>query len=109
MSVHDEWRREYTCKACDKKFREGSEYLHGPGICSPTIADRALALVNKEKKPMTPQMPRNIPLENFIELGRAIQAAGGEPFSVLENMKPFLEILASNKITIKAKHEPQLL
>ena len=43
--------------------------------------------------------------ENYIEFGKAIQDAGGNPFLILERHKEFIQLLASNNITITAKYD----
>jgi hypothetical protein len=69
-----------------------------------------MALAEANKKPAAVPAPRrNLALENYIALGQAIEDSGGRPFVVLEQFKPLLDILASNKISIKAKHESALL
>ena len=85
-------------------YRDGIAFAHDTkhtNQCGPSITETATSDTCGPR--------RNISMENFISLGKAIDDAGGSAFVILERFKPLLEILEANSISIKAKHEPSAL
>lgn len=92
MSIHDEtW---------DKDLRRE---LRQAGNLGSTISRVQSVVMNEKQQPPKVALDE-IPLDNILALAGAIDAAGGNPFSVLKEFRKLLNILASNNIAITATY-----